>query len=75
MTSHNDITGDKIQTKPTTKEYSDNWDRIFGGCKHTPEGDLDIGACCGGSTSCTAPCVADKCKEEKDNDREIQESK
>lgn len=29
MTSRNDITGDKIQTKPTTKEYADNWDRIF----------------------------------------------
>lgn len=30
MVAKNDITGDKIQTKPTTKEYSDNWDRIFG---------------------------------------------
>jgi hypothetical protein len=64
MTSRNDITGDKIQTKPTTKEYADNWDRIFGGsspanglCKKTPEGDLEVqvngGKCCG------------KCKEEK----------
>ena len=30
MVTKNEITGDKIQTKPTTKEYSDNWDRIFG---------------------------------------------
>lgn len=30
MVVKNDITGDKIQTKPTTKEYADNWDRIFG---------------------------------------------
>lgn len=30
MTSRNDITGDKIQTTPTTKEYADNYDKIFG---------------------------------------------
>ena len=29
MTSSNDITGDKLITKPTTKEYEDGWDRIF----------------------------------------------
>lgn len=65
MVAKNDITGDKIQTKPTTKEYSDNWDKIFGGCKRTPEGDLEVqvngGKCCG------------KCGDK--NDREIQESK
>jgi hypothetical protein len=63
MTSRNPITGDKIQTKPTTKEYEDNWDRIFGSCKKTPEGDLDVNNCCG------------KCKCGDKNDREIQESK
>jgi hypothetical protein len=29
MTSHNEITGDKLQTKPATKEYRDNFDAIF----------------------------------------------
>lgn len=50
MVAKNDITGDKIQTKPTTKEYADNWDTIFGDCKRTPEGDLEVqvnGTCCG----------------------------
>lgn len=26
----NPITGDKLQTKPSTKEYRDGWIRIFG---------------------------------------------
>lgn len=30
MTAHNDITGDKLQSKVTTKEYADNYDKIFG---------------------------------------------
>lgn len=30
MTSHNDITGDKLQSKTNTKEYSDNYEQIFG---------------------------------------------
>ena len=29
MTCRNPITGDKIQTKPTTKEYAGNFDAIF----------------------------------------------
>ena len=29
MTTKNDITGDSIQTKPPSKAYSDNWDKIF----------------------------------------------
>lgn len=37
MTSRNDVTGDKIQTKPTTKEYADNWDKIFGKCACYPD--------------------------------------
>lgn len=36
MTSRNDVTGDKIQTKGTlSKEGRDNWDRIFGKKDHT----------------------------------------
>lgn len=30
MASKNDITGDSIQTKTSTKAYEDGWDRIFG---------------------------------------------
>lgn len=30
MTTKNSITGDMIRTRPATKEYQDNWDRIFG---------------------------------------------
>jgi hypothetical protein len=30
MAAKNDITGDSIQTKVTSKAYSDGWDKIFG---------------------------------------------
>lgn len=30
MATKNDVTGDSIQSKIPSKEYSDNWDRIFG---------------------------------------------
>jgi len=30
MATKNDITGDSIQSKGPSKEYSDNWDKIFG---------------------------------------------
>lgn len=30
MSTRNDITGDSIQTKPTSQKYRDNWERIFG---------------------------------------------
>ena len=30
MSNHNDITGDKIISKTNTKEYADNYDKIFG---------------------------------------------
>lgn len=30
MASKNDITGDEIKSKSTTKQYEDNWERIFG---------------------------------------------
>lgn len=29
MAAKNDITGDNIVTKPTTKQYEDNYDKIF----------------------------------------------
>lgn len=29
MTGHNDITGDALISKATTKEYEEGWDRIF----------------------------------------------
>lgn len=30
MSSYNDITGDKIQSRVTNKQFEDNFDRIFG---------------------------------------------
>jgi len=39
MASKNDITGDSIQTKTSTKSYEDGWDRIFG--KKEEEFDVD----------------------------------
>ena len=30
MSSYNDITGDKIQSRTNTKQFEDNFDRIFG---------------------------------------------
>jgi len=39
MASKNDITGDSIQTKTSTKSYEDGWDRIFG--KKEEELDVD----------------------------------
>jgi len=29
VAARNDVTGDEIRSKPS-KEYADNWDRIFG---------------------------------------------
>lgn len=36
MTAINDITGDKLVSKPTTNAYSENYDRIFGKDKVIP---------------------------------------
>lgn len=36
-TARNDITGDSIQSKPSSDLYRDNWDRIFG--KMSDQGD------------------------------------
>lgn len=30
MAAKNDITGDEIKSKNNSKQYEDNWDRIFG---------------------------------------------
>ncbi len=30
MASYNDVTGDKIQSRVNTKQFEDNFDRIFG---------------------------------------------
>lgn len=37
MVAKNDITGDKLQSKLNTKEYEDNFDKIFGKKKHNLE--------------------------------------
>jgi hypothetical protein len=29
MTARNDITGDKIQSRVSTQEFEDNWERTF----------------------------------------------
>ena len=71
MASRNDVTGDKIQTKPTTKEYSDNWDRIFSKDKTTCCGECNP---CAGHSSASNGLEIENQKDEQ-NDREIQESK
>ena len=64
MVTKNEITGDKIQTKPTTKEYEDGWERIFGKDKTT---------CCGKYNQCAGHEIENQ--KDEQNDREIQESK
>ena len=46
MTSTNDITGDRIISKPTSDAYRQNWDRVFS--KPSPKFELinDIRYCC-----------------------------
>ena len=38
MATKNEITGDSIRSKASSKAYSDNWDRIFGKKKKKIEG-------------------------------------
>lgn len=38
MTSKNDITGDEIKSRSSSKEFRDNWDKIF---KKPSKEDLD----------------------------------
>ena len=35
MAAKNDVTGDSIRSKTSSKAYSDGWDRIFGKKKPT----------------------------------------
>jgi hypothetical protein len=37
MATKNDITGDSIISKTNTKQYEDNWDKIFGKKKKPEE--------------------------------------
>lgn len=37
MTTRNDVTGDAIKSKTTSKEYASNWERIFGKKNETKE--------------------------------------
>lgn len=37
MAAKNDVTGDSIQTRGSSKAYADNWDAIFG--KNKPKQD------------------------------------
>lgn len=57
MTSRNDITGDKIQTKVVTQEYRENYDKIFSKDKE----------CCGKCSPCNGHEIENQ-KEEKKND-------
>lgn len=41
MATSNDITGDAIQSKPTTDLYRDGWERIFGKRSHTVKPDSE----------------------------------
>jgi hypothetical protein len=50
MTSKNPITGDKLQTKPSTKEYRDGWEAIFGKAGYPSPASSDLESpkeCCG----------------------------
>lgn len=58
MTSRNDITGDKIQTKVVTQEYRENYDKIF---------KKDQEKCCGKCSPCSGHEVENQ-KEEMKND-------
>jgi len=62
--SKNDITGDKLQSKVTTKDYRDNYDRIFG---------KEDSKCCGKCSPCTGH--DNESQKDEENDRQIQESK
>ena len=59
--SKNDITGDKLQTKPSTKEYRDGWDAIFGKWERQEK-------VCESKIDCNTsniPCSCSKQKEKK----------
>lgn len=74
--SRNPITGDKLQTKPSTKEYRDGWDRIYtqeDKMKKTLVQQSELKPCPNpNGCFCDGTCLT---KKEKENDRKIQESK
>jgi len=41
MSSKNDITGDKIQTRPTGAMFRDGWERIYGEAPRTLDSSKD----------------------------------
>ena len=41
MSSKNDITGDRMTSKPNNKAYEDNWERIFGKKKQEEKDETD----------------------------------
>lgn len=66
MVTKNEITGDKIQTKPSTQKYRDGFDAIFGKAGYDKP-------CCGKCSPCKGH--DNESKKDEENDREIQESK
>jgi hypothetical protein len=54
VVAKNDITGDSLKSRPATKKYADNWDRIFGKkdtmwehyCKHNGHFRVGSGESC-----------------------------
>jgi hypothetical protein len=55
MTSKNEITGDKLQTKPTTQKYRDGWDAIFGKAEEQMKKPIfnNDEHCCGKCSPCS----------------------
>ena len=49
MSSKNDITGDRMTSKPNNKAYEDNWERIFGKKKQEESEDKESHPDKGGS--------------------------
>ena len=66
MTSRNPITGDKLQSKPATKEYRDGWDAIFGKAEALMKGKALDEKCCG---KCS-PCQGHAKEEDKEDDED-----
>ena len=66
MATKNDITGDALVSKPTTDNYRDNYDRIFGSTKRLQH----VQAPCAGQEylGCTEPLLglhSDKLQHDK----------
>ena len=57
MVARNDITGDAIQTKSSSKAYQDNYDLIFRKNKMTPAVENMKTGTCGCGRSPTGDCI------------------